>query len=241
VLPFLLITFGLAWGIFVLLIFFTGPIVRIFGEISGHHPLFVLAVYAAAIAAISVVAFSTGASGVRSLLSRLPLWRCSSGWYGFLIFGIPAIFVAGSLVKGSIFSEPFPFEILGATLSAIGFMVVLGPVEEIGWRGLALPLLQRKMAPLWAGLILGLIWGLWHLPTYFLSGTPKIAWSFTPFLLGSVSVSVIMTPTFNRSRGSLLLAALLTVWTNRGRMFDRRAGVTQVIFLPAFNSSERSL
>lgn len=113
--------------------------------------------------------------------------------------------MAGSLVKGSIFSEPFPFEILGATLSAIGFMVVLGPVEEIGWRGLALPLLQRKMAPLWAGLILGLIWGLWHLPT------------------------------FNRSGGSLLLAALLTVWTNRGRMFDRRAGVTQVIFLPAFN------
>ena len=138
-------------------------------------------------------------------------------------------------------------------------MFVLGPVEEIGWRGFALPLLQRKMAPLWAGLILGLIWSLWHLPAFVLSGTPQSAWGFTPFLLGSVSVSVIMTPMFNRSSGSILLAALfhfqlnnplwpdaqphdtvffvlaafLTVWINRGTMFDRGAGVTQVISLPA--------
>lgn len=258
-LPFLLITFGLAWGIFGLFIFFTDPVVRIFGEISGRHPLFILSVYAPAIAGIAVVAFSAGADGVRGLLSRLFLWRCSLGWYGVLIFGIPAIFVAGSLVKGNLFSEPFPFETLGAALSAIGFMFVLGPVEEIGWRGFALPLLQRKMAPLWAGLILGLIWSLWHLPAFVLSGTPQSAWGFTPFLLGSVSVSVIMTPMFNRSSGSILLAALfhfqlnnplwpdaqpydtvffvlaafLTVWINRGTMFDRGAGVTQVISRPA--------
>lgn len=258
-LPFLMITFGLAWGIFVLIIFFTSPIVRISGEITGHHPLFVLAVYSPAIAAVSVVASSTGIGGVKSLLSRLLLWRCSLGWYGFLIFGIPAIFVAGSLVKGNLFSDPFPFETLGTTLSAIGFMIILGPVEEIGWRGFALPLLQRKMAPLWAGLVLGLIWGLWHLPAFVMSGTPQSAWSFAPFLLGSVAVSVIMTPMFNRSGGSILLAALfhfqlnnplwpdaqpydtiffvlaaiLAVWINRAMIFDRRAGVTQVIPLPS--------
>ncbi|MCK7511306.1 MAG: CPBP family intramembrane metalloprotease [Desulfobacterales bacterium] len=64
--------------------------------------------------------------------------------------------------------------------TAMFFMAIKGPVEEFGWRGFALPLLQRKMAPIWAGLLLGIIWGFWHLPAFLLSGTPQSAWSFTP-------------------------------------------------------------
>jgi len=81
-------------------------------------------------------------------------------------------------------------------------------VEEFGWRGLALPLLQRKFSPLWAGLILGVIWGFWHLPAFLLSGLPQSAWAFAPFFIGSVAVSVILTAIFNASGGSILLAAL---------------------------------
>ena len=137
----------------------------------------------------------------------------------------------------------------------MAFMLILGPVEEFGWRGLALPLMQRRLAPIWAGLILGLIWGVWHLPAFFLSGTPQSAWGFTPFLIGSVAVSVMLTPLFNASRGSILLAALfhfqlnnplwpdaqpydtvffvaaagLIVWRNRATMFTREDAVTRVI------------
>jgi membrane protease YdiL (CAAX protease family) len=50
---------------------------------------------------------------------------------------------------------------------AWAFAAIKGPVEEFGWRGLALPLLQRKFAPFWASLILGGIWGFWHLPVDF--------------------------------------------------------------------------
>lgn len=78
-------------------------------------------------------------------------------------------------------------------------------MEEFGWRGLALPLLQQKFAPIWAGLILGVIWGFWHLPAFLLSGTPQSTWSFTPFFAGSVAVSVIVTTLFNKSHGSILL------------------------------------
>jgi membrane protease YdiL (CAAX protease family) len=49
----------------------------------------------------------------------------------------------------------------------------IGPIEEFGWRGVALPLLQRKFAPFWAGLILGGIWGAWHIPAFLMSGTPQ--------------------------------------------------------------------
>jgi hypothetical protein len=88
-----------------------------------------------------------------------------------------------------------------------------------------------------------------------LSGTPQSAWSFAPFFVGSVSVSVIMTQLFNTSRGSILLpallhfqlinpiwpdaqpydtfffvaAAILVVWLNRKAMFTKEGAITEVI------------
>jgi hypothetical protein len=57
-------------------------------------------------------------------------------------------------------------------------------------------------------LILGAIWGVWHVPAFLLSGTPQSAWSFGPFFIGVLAISVILTPIFNAARGSLLIAAL---------------------------------
>lgn len=138
---------------------------------------------------------------------------------------------------------------------ALAFMLVLGPVEEFGWRGFALPLLQQHFAPIWAGLILGVIWGMWHLPAFYLSGTPQGAWSFFPFFIGSIALSVIVTPLFNASGGSILLplllhwqlnnpifpdaaphdtimfvaAAIIVVVINRKKMFSKDGAITEVI------------
>jgi len=252
---FLLITFGLAWGIVALFIFLPDQMTALFGELSGEHPLFFLAVYSPAIAAFIVVIYYGGVGGLRRYLSRLLLWRCSSAWYAFLIVGIPLLFFGGAAVKGNLFSDPFPFSSFQALVVAMLLMAIKGPIEEFGWRGLALPLLQRKFAPLWAGLIIGIIWGLWHLPAFLLSGTPQSAWSFAPFFIGSVAVSVIVTQLFNASRGSILLpalmhfqlinpiwpdaqpydtfffvaAAILVVWYNRNTMFTREGAITEVI------------
>lgn len=253
--PFLLITFGLAWGILALFIFFQDQMTSLFGELTGQHPLFFLAVYAPAIAAFIVVIHNGGARGFLRYMARFLLWRCSLAWYAFLVIGIPLLFFGGSALKGNLFTEPFPFSSFQTLLVALLLMVIKGPVEEFGWRGLALPLLQRRFAPLWAGLILGVIWGIWHLPAFLLSGTPQSAWSFTPFFIGSIAVSVIVTQLFNASRGSILLpallhfqlinpiwpdaqpydtlffaaAAVLVVWLNRKAMFSREWCITEVI------------
>jgi membrane protease YdiL (CAAX protease family) len=253
--PFLLITFGLAWGIFALFILIPEPIVALFGELSGRHPLFILAVYAPAIAGFILVIRYGGWRGWRRYLSRLWRWRCPPAWYVFLILGIPLLYGGGAALKGNIFTDPFPFASFQALIFALAVTLVIGPVEEFGWRGLALPLLQRRFAPIWAGLILGVIWGFWHLPAFLVSGTPQNAWSFTPFLVGSVAVSVIVTPLFNAARGSILLpllfhfqlnnplwpdaqpydtlffvaAAAGAVWVNRKTMFRRSQAVTAVI------------
>jgi membrane protease YdiL (CAAX protease family) len=254
-LPFMLITFGLAWGILALFIFLPEQMTAFFGEITGQHPLFYLAVYAPAIAAIIVVTYKIGIGRLQLYLGRLLLWRCSRAWYAFLIIGIPLLFFGGSALKGNLFTEPFPLSSLRSLIVAFLLTAIKGPVEEFGWRGFALPLLQRKLAPVWAGLILGVIWGFWHLPAFLLSGTQQSAWSFTPFFAGSVAISVIMTPLFNKSQGSILLpalfhfqlinpiwpdaqpfdtylfvvAAVLVVWFNRKTMFMREGAVSKVI------------
>jgi len=140
-------------------------------------------------------------------------------------------------------------------LLATFFAIIKGPVEEFGWRGLALPLLQRKLAPFWAGLILGVIWGIWHLPAFFMSGTQQGEWSFAPFFIGCVALSIIVTPLFNQSHGSILLTgffhfmlmnpifpdvqpydtyiiivvALIVVCVNRKTIFTKEGSITRVI------------
>jgi membrane protease YdiL (CAAX protease family) len=128
-------------------------------------------------------------------------------WWVFLVIGIPILFYLGAAIKGTI-TDPFPFSPWYGVLPALAIALFIGPIEEFGWRGVALPLLQRRFAPLWAGLILGVIWGLWHVPAFLLSGTPQSAWAFGPYFIAVVAISVILTPMFNAARGSLLIAAL---------------------------------
>ena len=205
--PFLLISFGLAWGILGLYILLPDLMGTVFGQLTGNHPLFFLAVYAPAIAAFVLVGRKGGLGGLRCFLGWALLWRCSVAWYAFLVIGMPLIFIGGSALRGNLLTEPFPFTSFQALLTALTLAAIKGPIEEFGWRGLALPLLQRKFAPFWAGLILGAIWGLWHLPAFLLSGTQQSEWSFTSFFAGCLAISIIATALFNRSRGSILLSA----------------------------------
>ncbi len=126
-------------------------------------------------------------------------------WWLVLILGMPAVFYAGALVKGSL-ADPFPFSSVWQLLPALLAMLLIGPVEELGWRGVALPLLQRRLVPLWSSLLLGLVVALWHTPSFLLSGTKQAAWDYWPFFFGIIAISVILTPMFNTARGSLAVA-----------------------------------
>ena len=261
--PFLMIAFGLAWGILGLFIFLPDPMNRIFGELSARHPLFYLAVYAPAIAAFIIVMRHGGTVGFKRYVARVMLWRCSPIWYLFLIVGIPLLFLAGAAWKGSLATAPVDLSSPGALLAAMAFAMVLGPVEEFGWRGLALPLLQRKAAPIWAGLILGSVWGAWHLPAFLLNGTQQSDWSFSAFFVGCIALSIIVTALFNASRGSILLSAffhfavmnpmlpdaqpydtvllavvaVMIMGFNRRGMFTRQGAVTEVMPVKQFGGT----
>ncbi|MGB8360256.1 MAG: CPBP family intramembrane glutamic endopeptidase, partial [Acidimicrobiia bacterium] len=165
-----------------------------------------LVVYSPAMAGLYLVWRHYGVEGLRSYSRRLTLWRMPGLWWLFLILGIPAAKYVGAAINGTI--GEFPFNPWYDVLPALLLAAVIGPVEELGWRGVALPLLQRRFAPLWAALILGGFWGLWHLPAFLLSGTPQSAWSFGPFIIGVLALSVLITPMFNAAGGSILIAML---------------------------------
>lgn len=204
---FLGLTFGLTWGLAAFYMLFPDQLTAIFGELSYTNPLFILAVYSPGIAGVFLVWRSYGLRGMRSFFRRLTLWRMPIAWWVFLVVGIPAIFYLGAAIKGTL-ADPSPFSSWYAVLPALATTLLIGPIEEFGWRGVALPLLQRRFVPLWAGLILGVIWGAWHIPAFLLSGTPQSAWSFGPYFIAVVAISLILTPMFNAARGSLLIAAL---------------------------------
>ncbi len=252
---FVAITFAITWGLIGFYIFFPDLAVSMFGEISGTHPFFFLATWGPAIAAFILVLAYGGFVGVRVFLSRLLRWRASPIWVAFVLIGLPLVFVAGSLIKGGPVLAPLLPEGANPTIAVMFMMLFLGPIEEFGWRGVAQPLLQRHVAPIWAGIIIGTVWGLWHLPAFYLSGTVQSGWNFTPFFIGNIVLAVLVTPLFNAARGSLLwpilfhwqlinpfwpdaqpydtwilvAVAIVVTWLNRETMFTRRGAVTEVI------------
>jgi membrane protease YdiL (CAAX protease family) len=85
-----------------------------------------------------------------------------------------------------------------------------GPLgEELGWRGFALPRLLHNCSALIASVIVGLIWGLWHLPAFFINGLPQNQFSLPAFLVACVALSVLMTWVYQHTQGSILFAVLI--------------------------------
>jgi membrane protease YdiL (CAAX protease family) len=104
-------------------------------------------------------------------------------------------------------SSIFPLIIIDLTAGVLG--------EELGWRGYAFNLLQKKYIPLKASLIIGIIWGLWHLPLMILSGFSgfELVQYIIAFMVAIISASVIITFFYNKSK-NILIAMWIHFWFN---------------------------
>jgi membrane protease YdiL (CAAX protease family) len=164
-----------------------------------------LGLFGPALAAIIVTAVTDGRSGVRALLGRVVRWRVPVPWYVVAI-GLPVML---SLLAASLSAWFGPAVLQVGRLSALDFvLVVLVLGEELGWRGYALPKLLQRFSPLVASLIIGVLWGLWHLPTFFIAGTPQFRQPVVAFLIMTTAYSILLTWVFLHTRGSVLIATL---------------------------------
>ena len=149
---------------------------------------------------------------VKALLARLRFRAATPRWYLLaLVLGavtlVPAlVFLAsgGSTDAGRVGSH--------LVLLPIHFLVVAtiggGLDEELGWRGMAQPLLQRRLSLLPANLVLGVIWALWHLPLWLDPTSAQSAYPFAVYTAVIVGHSLVTGYLYNASGGSLLVAVI---------------------------------
>ncbi len=184
--------------------------------LTGVGTLFDIGLWGPALSAILITAVTSGKLGLKDLFRRLLLWRVPARWYLVITFGWPGIMILAALLHAQITNQPLSFQwnrwsgVLTWLLAApvLGFWAC----EEIGWRGFALPRLLDRWNALFSSIILGIVWWLWHLP-YFL-GMEGINPDFYPFLVFTVSLSILMTWVFNHTQGSIFVATFFHFWIN---------------------------
>ena len=184
---------------------------------------------------------------VAHLLGSILAPRSSWWTYAVALLLFPAASLLGSglviLIGGDLGAQPHALAEASWTGILIVFAVTLlfgGPLgEEIGWRGWLLPTLQVRLSPLLSSLIIGLVWGLWHLPLH-LRGMydgdmgPGLA-GFLLRIASSCLLAVLFTWLYNRARGGLLVVILLHTSVNNtsGYWLPVNAGLTVVLLVVA--------
>jgi uncharacterized protein len=178
------------------------------------------------VAGILLTGLLYGRTGLREFRSRLLRWRVGARWYAVALLTAPlsmmAVLLALSLVSPEFLPRIFTAgdkPILLLTGIAVG--LVAGIFEELGWTGFAVPtLLRLRYGVLSTGLIVGVLWGAWHLPINFwgsgvTAGELSLAIFLPSWLLGILVGSltayrVLMVWVYERT-GSLLVAILMHV------------------------------
>ena len=173
-----------------------------------------LSALAPAIAA-AIVLYASG-DGLRDWLGRVVRWRVHPKWYAAAI-GVPAAIAIGSAAAAQLLGSPVDFAAFGFDPVSLGIGIVLGTTigggqEELGWRGFAQPELQARYGGLRAAVIVGVLWGGWHLPLFFDPTAVHSQWplaSQLAYFVGIVAFSILLAWVYNGSGGSVLLAMLM--------------------------------
>ena len=169
-----------------------------------------------------------GLPGLRLLGQRIIQFRLGWRWY---IFTILVVFTAtvGQLTINRLLGISFNETLFLTQLANFLPLLILGPLsEEIGWRGYALPRLQTRWNALTSSVIVGVIWGLWHLPLFMMVGTSQyeLGIPFIGFLVGFIANSVFYTLLYNNTKHSLW-SAILFHWIFTYAMQVVISGITR--------------
>ena len=168
------------------------------------------------IAAVIVSLMAGGLRELRALLEQVARWRVHPVWYVIAVTGPFLIsLIAGALTVSTGAPAPDPHgyrDTVAILITLLSTIVIVGLFEEVGWRGFALPRLQRRLPALGAALALGGIWALWHLPL--LISDPTGQRPPFQFVLGILAQSVILAWLYNSTNASLPIVIIFHAAVN---------------------------
>ncbi len=208
---FYVLTYAIAWMLW-------API----GHLPGQHPRpggihsDLLGSLVPSTLGLVFIGLLSGRAGVRRVLRRLVHGRIGLRWYlAVLALAMLAPLAVGvSILMGG--DTPVVDNTIFGVLFLFAFMIFPGSAlgEELGWRGFVLPRMQARHSALKASLLIGILWGPWHLPLWLTGSEGHPISLYVPFVVAVVASSVFYTWLYNNTGGSLLIVVLYHAASN---------------------------
>ena len=210
VLSYYVLAFAISWGAILWVIILRG----IPGTKEAMQAVLPVAIVAMllgpAAAGLLMIGLVDGRAGFRELGARLKKWNLGVGWYMMAVLLIPlSVLVVSTLL--SLFSPVYVPGILNADDKASRLMmgllsgVIVGICEELGWTGFVTPRLRKQYSILGTGLVMGVLWGAWHLASHVVLASGAYAAPLSQMTyIGARSLSFLL--------GQLLPIRVLIVW-----------------------------
>jgi hypothetical protein len=207
---FLALTFAGAWALWGYWVFAMPP-----GGLVLSHAFLVMAIIgglAPSVAALLVVGLGEGRQAASRLYGQLADWSLPKAWYVLAVALGPIAVMGGWFLASAVFPKlVWPdFVPLVPVLLIWPLLAALG--EEMGWRGFLYPRLLARLGWLGAAIIVGLIWGLWHLPADYIALKASGDWFWLAFLVNGplvlVGHALVMAWLWARTGGSLVVMVL---------------------------------
>lgn len=166
--------------------------------------------FGSSLAAIIVAGLTEGGASVKQLLGFMVRMRMNWAWALVAIL-LPLSLNGIGAVMGNLTGNPsligIGLPIAKAPLYFISQIIVMLLTEEPGWRGFILPRLQERLGLLRGSLVLGVLWGLWHLPLFLIPGRPQGQMPLIGFVLATTAATVLMA-WVQRRAGSAFVSVL---------------------------------
>ena len=222
-LAFLAITFAITYGVGVLAFLFPNAMIGENG-LSGPRAqaFFFLAVYGPTLAGLILIVSHHGwRRGLADVFAGVIAPRTPLTWVIWAVIALAVMplgwLMVDALAHIGLGGGPVgPLEVAAIATVPVLFVTTLaliadpGPIgEEYGWRGYLLPRLIVLLGPLRASILIGIIWGIWHLPVFFFPGTNQASASYAFMMANWIGSSILMTWIFIRTGGNWFLSGVI--------------------------------
>lgn len=201
--------------------------------------LFYAANFGPSLTAILVMLWEKRLKGMRHwfshCLSRNFRWEFLASVF-LLPLGVVALATLINLgIGGKVIQSPASGHVPLVLLNFVLIFLIGGPLaEEFGWRGYAQPVLQKIYDWRIVSLLLGIVWGIWHIPLFLIAQTAQSSIPFWLFGISTVALSVISGWIFNRSKESLIPVMIFHTAVNASPMFVAKVGVADGLDLRVY-------
>lgn len=225
ILGFFIITFIFSWLLWLPFVLWGFGVIELNESVASLMTLAVmLGAFGPVVAAVILVGHEEGKLGVKQYFKRAFTFRVKPKYYVIALL-LPLILTAAAhyfvnftgidILPDNLMPEGLTIPLVALIIPYFVFILLAGGgQEEFGWRGYAQEPLQERYGILGGSIFLGIAWGIWHLPLWFMPGEGHAYYSFFAFLVFTVSMSVIIGWLYNASGKRLVIPWIMHAVSN---------------------------